>query len=166
MNNEYISDSIITLLAKLGCQDACVSPGARNAPIIFALDKNKNINIHSILDERAAGFYALGMAKKYRSPVALSCTSGTALANLFPAIIEARMSETPLIIVTADRPKKSINNGENQTIYQDNIYGQYVVDCVNINPIKDDINSIANKVNKIFYSSIGLKEKSELYELV
>ena len=81
-HNTQISHTIIDILYRLGIKDICISPGARNAPIILA-SSNSNIKMHSILDERSAGFYALGISKKTKRPVALSCTSGTALGNFF-----------------------------------------------------------------------------------
>ena len=145
-HNQYISDSIVNLLATLGCKNACISPGARNTPIIFALDKNQFINTYSILDERTAGFFALGIAKKTRKPVILNCTSGTALANFLPAIIESRMSQIPIILLTADRPKKLINRGENQTIFQHNFYGKYVLSSVEVECIDNNGFTICNSI--------------------
>ena len=162
--NQYISDSIVNLLAELGCKNACISPGARNTPIIFALDKNQSINTYSILDERSAGFFALGIAKKTRKPVILNCTSGTALANFLPAIIEARMSQIPIIILTADRPKKLLNTGENQTIFQNNFYGKYVLNSIEVECIDDDINSILKNVNKAYNACLGITKKESLSE--
>ena len=162
-HNTQISHTIIDTLYKSGVKDICISPGARNSPIIQACS-NSDIKMHSILDERSAGFYALGISKKNKRPVALSCTSGTALGNLFPAIIEARMAEIPLIIITSDRPEGDIDKGENQTIYQDDIYGKYVADFENINPLTDDLDSVANKINKIYNASVGLKQNQKISE--
>tara|TARA_B100000902_G_scaffold371570_1_gene397753 strand:- start:125 stop:1750 length:1626 start_codon:yes stop_codon:yes gene_type:complete len=160
-NNIQISNLIVNLLEQLNVSNVCVSPGARNAPMIEALSKS-SLKMHSILDERAAGFYALGMAKKTDRPVALSCTSGTALANFFPAIIEAYMSETPLIIISADRPVQSIDTGSNQTIYQDNIYGKYSLHFEKINSLLDDLDSICNKINVAFHASMGIIENKKI----
>tara|TARA_B100001142_G_scaffold127509_1_gene129362 strand:- start:3710 stop:5335 length:1626 start_codon:yes stop_codon:yes gene_type:complete len=160
-NNIQISNLIANLLEQLNVSNVCVSPGARNAPMIEALSKS-SLKMHSILDERAAGFYALGMAKKTDRPVALSCTSGTALANFFPAIIEAYMSETPLIIISADRPVQSIDTGSNQTIYQDNIYGKYSLHFEKINSLSDDLDSICNKINVAFHASMGIVENKKI----
>ena len=160
-NNIQISNLIVNLLEQLNVSNVCVSPGARNAPMIEALSKS-SLKMHSILDERAAGFYALGMAKKTDGPVALSCTSGTALANFFPAIIEAYMSETPLIIISADRPVQSIDTGSNQTIYQDNIYGKYSLHFEKINSLSDDLDSICNKINVAFHASMGIIENKKI----
>ena len=160
-NNIQISNLIVNLLEQLNVSNVCVSPGARNAPMIEALSKS-SLKMYSILDERAAGFYALGMAKKTDRPVALSCTSGTALANFFPAIIEAYMSETPLIIISADRPLQSIDTGTNQTIYQDNIYGKYSLHFEKINSLSDDLDSICNKINIAFHASMGIVENKKI----
>jgi len=160
-NNIQISNLIVNLLEQLNVSNVCVSPGARNAPMIEALSKS-SLKMHSILDERAAGFYALGMAKKTDRPVALSCTSGTALANFFPAIIEAYMSETPVIIISADRPVQSIDTGSNQTIYQDNIYGKYSLHFEKINSLSDDLDSICNKINVAFHASMGIIENKKI----
>ena len=131
--NSKITNLILSILDTFDVKDVCISPGARNAPLIQGF-AGLNFNTHLILDERSSGFYALGVAKKTRKPVIICCTSGTALANLFPAIIEARMSEIPLVIITADRPKSLIGKGENQTIYQESIYGKYVCNNTTINP--------------------------------
>ena len=160
-NNIQTSNLIVNLLADMGISNGCICPGARNAPMIEALSRSP-IKIHSILDERAAGFYALGMAKKIDSPTVVSCTSGTALANLFPAIIEAYMSETPLIIISADRPTKLIDTGENQTIYQDNIYGKYSLHFEKINLLSEDLDSISNKINIAFHASMGIVKNKKL----
>ena len=160
-NNIQTSNLIVNLLADMGISNGCICPGARNAPMIEALSRSP-IKTHSILDERAAGFYALGMAKKIDSPTVVSCTSGTALANLFPAIIEAYMSEIPLIIISADRPTKLIDTGENQTIYQDNIYGKYSLHFEKINLLSEDLDSISNKINMAFHASMGIVENKKL----
>ena len=160
-NNIQISNLIVNLLEQLNVSNVCISPGARNAPMIEALSKS-SLKMHSILDERTAGFYALGIAKKTGRPVALSCTSGTALANFFPAIIEAYMSETPLIIISADRPVQSIDTGSNQTIYQHNIYGKYSLHFEKINSLSDDLDSICNKINVAFHASMGIIENKKI----
>ena len=154
MNNTDITNLIVKVLSKLNINEVCLCPGARNSPIISAFSKT-DANLYSILDERSAGFYALGIAKIKREPVVVCCTSGTALGNLFPAIIEARMSEIPLIVITADRPKRMIGKGENQTIYQNNIYGKYVRSYIDIDGTKDTKESIIAKITTIANSSLG-----------
>ena len=163
MNNTDISKLVINLLNKLGVTEACLSPGARNSPIISAFFKT-DFNLHPILDERSSGFYALGLSKIKKSPIIVCCTSGTALANLYPAVIEARMTETPLLIISADRPKEAIGTGENQTINQENLYGDYVKDYVSINCKDDTSESVVNKITKIVNLSLGKIEGELLSE--
>ena len=163
MNNTDISNLIVKILRRLDISEVCLCPGARNSPIISAFSKI-DANLYSILDERSAGFYALGISKVKREPVVVSCTSGTALGNLFPAIIEARMSEVPLIIITADRPKGMIGKGENQTIYQSNIYGKYVRSYIDIDGTEDTKESIITKITTIVNSSLGKTIDKDLSE--
>ncbi len=125
-NNLIWSYEIANTLYDLGVKNVCICPGSRNTPLIIAFTKNKKFNCTSHIDERSAGYYALGVAKKDNSPAILISTSGTAVANFLPAIIESSLSKTPLIVITADRPNYLLNTGENQTINQQNIYGGYV----------------------------------------
>ncbi len=102
-----------------------VSPGNRNAPLIAALAHNSQAKTFPSMDERGAGFRALGYAKATGLPGVLVCTSGTALANYFPAVIEAARDELPLIILSADRPPELVQSDANQTIIQEGIYSGY-----------------------------------------
>src|ERR1022692_2578389 len=90
--------------ARCGLQHACTSPGSRCTPIVLSLVRESRIRCWSHIDERCAGFFALGAAKASALPVAVTCTSGTAAANLAPAVIEAFHARIPLIVLTADRP--------------------------------------------------------------
>ena len=102
---------------------AVTSPGSRNAPLTLTLAAQEGIEAVSVIDERCAGFFALGMAKASDLPVAVTCTSGTAAANLHPAVAEARESRVPLIVLTADRPPELRDVGAGQAIDQLGIYG-------------------------------------------
>lgn len=114
------------LLAAKGVTTAVISPGSRNAPVIAALNRQKELECLSIVDERSAAFFALGIAQQTRRPVAISCTSGTAALNYAPAIAEAYYQQIPLIVLTADRPPEWIDQGDGQTIRQHELYAKYI----------------------------------------
>ena len=116
---------IVETLYKLGLSTAIISPGSRSAPLTVAFARHSAIETIPILDERSAAFFALGIAKRARTPVALVCTSGTAGANFYPAVIEAKYSSVPLLIFTADRPPELRNCHAGQTIDQIKLYGSY-----------------------------------------
>ncbi|MBI2332846.1 MAG: 2-succinyl-5-enolpyruvyl-6-hydroxy-3-cyclohexene-1-carboxylate synthase, partial [Chloroflexi bacterium] len=101
-------------LKKLGLDSVCIAPGSRSTPLAVAFAES-GIRIYTHSDERSASYFALGLARASRKPVALVCTSGTAAANFFPAIIEANYSEVPLLVLTADRPAEMRESGANQT---------------------------------------------------
>src|SRR5436305_5591072 len=113
-------------LARCGMEHACTAPGSRNTPLVLSLAREPRIRCYSHLDERCAGFFALGAAKASARPVAVTCTSGTAAANLAPAVIEARHARVPLIVLTADRPPELREVGAGQTIDQIKLYGDAV----------------------------------------
>lgn len=114
-------------LVNNGLRHAVLSPGSRSTPLTMAFAAHPEIQKHVVLDERSAGFMALGIGKASGKPAALVCTSGTAAANYFPAIVESRMSQTPLIVLTADRPPKYRHVGASQAIDQLKLYGDYPV---------------------------------------
>lgn len=113
-------------LYRLGLREVVISPGSRSTPLTFAFARHQGIEAIPVLDERSASFFALGIAKRQHRPVALVCTSGTAAANYLPAIIEAYMSNVPLIVLTADRPPEMRDCQSGQAIDQLKIYGGYV----------------------------------------
>ena len=113
-------------LARCGVRDACTSPGSRSAPIVLSLVREPRIRSWSHVDERCAGFFALGAAKASGRPAAVTCTSGTAAANLAPAVIEAHEARVPLLVLTADRPPELREVGAGQTIDQLKLYGEAV----------------------------------------
>ena len=108
-----------------GVNHAVVSPGSRNAPLIIALSRSR-IKTHIVVDERSAAYVALGMAQQLKAPVALVCTSGTALLNYAPAVAEAYYQKLPLIVVSADRPQEWIDQDDSQTIRQFKALDQFV----------------------------------------
>src|ERR1700722_522181 len=113
-------------LGRCGMRHACTAPGSRSAPIVLSLVRDPQIHCWSHIDERCAGFFALGAAKASGRPVAVTCTSGTAAANLMPAVIEAHEGAVPLILLTADRPPELRDVGAGQTIDQIKLYGDAI----------------------------------------
>jgi 2-succinyl-5-enolpyruvyl-6-hydroxy-3-cyclohexene-1-carboxylate synthase len=110
-------------LVRCGVTDACTSPGSRSTPIVLSLARTPGLRAWSHIDERVAGFFALGLAKQTGRPVAIACTSGTAAAELAPAVIEAAEARVPLIVLTADRTPELRDVGAGQTIDQIKLYG-------------------------------------------
>ena len=126
---------LVDELLRGGVQDVVLSPGSRSTPVALAFAKEVDagrVHLHVRIDERTAGFLAIGLAKVSRRPVAVLTTSGTAVANLLPAVVEASYSHVPLILLTADRPPELRGVGANQTINQVGIFGDYVRSVVDV----------------------------------
>ena len=113
------------LLKEYGISDVVISPGSRNAPLAIHFSETDELNCYSIVDERSAAFVGLGMAKSSKKPVAITCTSGSAAANYYPAITEAFYQNIPLLVLTADRPTDFVDLFDGQTIRQNEIYQQH-----------------------------------------
>ena len=113
-------------LARCGMRHACTTPGSRSTPLVLSLVREPRIRAFSHVDERSAGFFALGAARASGLPVAVTSTSGTASANLAPAVIEAFQARVPLLVLTADRPPELRDVGAGQTIDQLKLYGDAV----------------------------------------
>ena len=118
--------NIAEICAKHGIRHAIICPGSRSAPITLAFARHPKIQTFVIPDERSAGFIGLGMAQSSEKPVVFICTSGTAVVNLYPAIIEAFYQQVPLLILTADRPPEWIDQHDGQTIRQQNIFQHHI----------------------------------------
>lgn len=124
--NSLWGSVLVETLHRLGLREAVISPGSRSTPLTIAFARHRGIEAISVLDERSAAFFALGLARQHHRPVALLCTSGTAGANYFPAVIEAQESGVPLLVITADRPPEMRGCRSGQTIDQQKLFGTHV----------------------------------------
>lgn len=123
--NIFWAELIVDELIRYGVDYFCISPGSRSTPLVVAIGRNKKAYSVICYDERGLAFHALGYAKATNKPAAVITTSGTAAANLYPAVIEAGMDKVPMLILTADRPEELIDAGANQTINQEHIFGKF-----------------------------------------
>ncbi|RLA08382.1 MAG: 2-succinyl-5-enolpyruvyl-6-hydroxy-3-cyclohexene-1-carboxylic-acid synthase [Gammaproteobacteria bacterium] len=166
MNKFKQIQNIVETVVNYGCRYAIISPGSRNAPLIIAAAQHKKIKTISIVDERVAGFVGLGITLQTKKPVILICTSGTATLNYMPAIAEAYYTDTPLIILTADRPAIQIDNWYGQCIHQKNMYAPYtkINKQLDDNNLDDIMKSITNYfVNPICPMHINIPIDDPIY---
>ena len=162
-----VAQSLILSCINFRLFDVVISPGSRNVPLAIGFASNEKFNCYSIVDERSAAFFALGLSQKSKKPTILICTSGSALLNYYPAVAEAYYSEIPLIILSADRPKYKINIGDGQTIDQSDVYKKNILysntlsqDCSHATEeiVKSNLQKIIN--NKDDSSKIQKLQKS------
>ena len=162
-----VAQTLILSCLKFDFFDVVISPGSRNVPLAIGFASNKKFKCYSIVDERSAAFFALGLSQKSKKPTILICTSGSALLNYYPAVAEAYYSEIPLIILSADRPEYKINIGDGQTINQSNVFEKNILysnslkqDCSHATEeiIKSNLQKIVN--DKADYSKIEKLQKS------
>ncbi len=132
MNQAELIRDVLRLLAGLGVRECCVAAGARNAPVIAALLASRGVRVRHFFEERCAGFFALGRVLDSGRPVAVITTSGTAAAELLPAVIEAHYQALPLIALTADRPRHYRGSAAPQAIEQAGLFGPYVSECLDL----------------------------------
>src|SRR5690606_17667559 len=130
-SNKILSQTLVQLCLDKGINHIVISPGSRNAPLTIGFAENPYFKCFSIVDERCAAFFALGVAQQLKSPVAVICTSGSALLNYYPAVAEAFYSDIPLLIVSADRPAKFIDIGDGQTIRQQGVFENHILYSAN-----------------------------------
>ncbi len=127
-----IAQSVVELCLSKDIDHIVISPGSRNAPLTISFANHPDIKAYSIVDERCAAFFALGLAQQLQKPVAICCTSGSALLNYYPAISEAFYSDIPLVVLSADRPIERIDIGDGQTIRQRNVYENHILYAANL----------------------------------
>ena len=125
---------LVRALVDAGVSDVVVSPGSRSTPLVLALAETAGLRMHAVIDERAAGFFALGMARVSGRTTALVCTSGSAGAHYFPAVIEAAAARLPVLVLTADRPPELQHCGASQTIDQTRLFGVHVRASIDLGP--------------------------------
>lgn len=148
-----LAQTVIQLCRNKNIKHIVISPGSRNAPLTIGFTNNPYFECYSIVDERSAGFFALGIAQQLRQPVALLCTSGSAMLNYYPAIAEAYYSDIPLAILSADRPEHLIGIGDGQTINQDNVFENHILAAANLNP--QDLVQCEARINEVLNSCIS-----------
>ena len=127
-----LAQIIIAACRQFEIQTVVISPGSRNAPLTIGFSNHKDFETLSIVDERCAAFFALGIAQQTLKPVGLVCTSGSALLNYYPAIAEAYYSQIPLVVISADRPAHLIDIGDGQTIRQENVFKNHILYSANL----------------------------------
>lgn len=151
-----LAQSIIQICAAKGIKHIVISPGSRNAPLTLGFANNPSFHCYSIADERCAAFFALGIAQQLHVPVALVCTSGSALLNYYPAFAEAFYSQIPLLVLSADRPSDKIDIGDGQTIRQKNVFKNHSLFNANLSEeasLKND--NLINEAINIAYLKKG-----------
>lgn len=147
-----LAQSIIQICLAKGIRTIIISPGSRNAPLTIGFASNPDFQCYSIADERAAAFFGLGIAQQTKKPVALVCTSGSALLNYYPALAEAFYSQIPLIVISADRPQNKIDIGDGQTIRQENVFANHSLYNANLNELVSTENDF--KINEAINTAI------------
>ncbi len=136
-----LAQTVIQLCKAKGIKHIIISPGSRNAPLTIGFTNDDYFKCYSIVDERCAAFFALGMAQQIKAPTAVVCTSGSALLNYYPAISEAFYSDIPLVVLSADRPKHLVGIGDGQTINQKNVFKNHILYSANLKlDLKDEKN--------------------------
>ncbi|HJS00359.1 MAG TPA: 2-succinyl-5-enolpyruvyl-6-hydroxy-3-cyclohexene-1-carboxylic-acid synthase [Flavobacterium sp.] len=167
-----LAQSIIQICLAKGITDIVISPGSRNAPLTIGFASNPDFKCYSIADERCAAFFALGIAQQIQRPVAVVCTSGSALLNYYPAVAEAFYSQIPLIVISADRPQSKIDIGDGQTIRQENVFANHSLYNANLTEeaSKTNDHKINEAIDAAFYKKgpvhINAPFEEPLYETV
>lgn len=146
-----LAQTVIQLCKQKGIKHIIISPGSRNAPLTIGFTHDAFFKCYSIVDERCAAFFALGIAQKLKQPTAVVCTSGSALLNYYPAVAEAFYSNVPLVVMSADRPKHLIGIGDGQTINQNNVFEKHILYSAHLKlDLKDEKNILEQEDLPIF----------------
>jgi len=140
-----VAQTVVQHCKSKGIQNIVISPGSRNAPLTIGFTEDSYFKCFSIVDERSAAFFALGIAQQLRKPVAVVCTSGSALLNYYPAVSEAFYSDIPLVVISADRPDYKIDVGDGQTIRQDHVFHRHIGYSANL---KQDVTHATDRIER------------------
>ncbi|MGG6232241.1 2-succinyl-5-enolpyruvyl-6-hydroxy-3-cyclohexene-1-carboxylic-acid synthase [Tenacibaculum sp. SDUM215027] len=127
-----LAQLVVSACHQFNIDTVVISPGSRNAPLTVGFSNHPAIEALSVVDERCAAFFAMGIAQQKQKPVAIVCSSGSALLNYYPAIAEAFYSQIPLVVISADRPKHLIDIGDGQTIRQENVFENHILSSANL----------------------------------
>ncbi len=152
-----LAQTVIQLFKIKKIEHIVISPGSRNAPLTIGFTNDSSFKCYSIVDERCAAFFALGMAQQLRKPVAIVCTSGSALLNYYPAIAEAFYSDIPLVVLSADRPEHLIDVGDGQTINQKNVFQNHILFSSNLRQDIREVNGFLKNDELAIFKSIENK---------
>ena len=149
-----LAQLVISACTQFHIDTVVISPGSRNAPLTIGFSNHTEIETLSVVDERCAAFFALGIAQQTQKPVAIVCTSGSALLNYYPAIAEAFYSNIPLVVISADRPKHLIDIGDGQTIRQENVFENHILFSANL--IDEVVSSSAVENSKLILEALQI----------
>lgn len=166
-----LAQTVIELCKTKGIKHIVISPGSRNAPLTIGFSNNDYFKCYSIVDERCAAFFALGISQQLQEPTAVVCTSGSALLNYYPAVAEAFYSDIPLVVLSADRPKHLIDIGDGQTINQKNVFENHILYSANLKLDLDEeaeaeeelpiFKNLENKLETLLGLKQGIQEYNE-----
>ena len=161
MTTDKKTVSLLTdIFVKKGLREIVLSPGSRNAPLVLSFTGHPDVKPVSVIDERSAAFFALGIAQKTQRAVAIACTSGSAVLNYAPAIAEAYYQKIPLLVLTADRPPHLIDVGDGQTIRQNNVFANYIKKSYSL-PLEMTSEKEKQKINRLINEAIDLTQFPE-----
>ena len=167
-----LAQSVIEICKAKGIQYIVISPGSRNAPLTIGFTNNPYFTCYSIADERCAAFFAMGIAQQIQKPVAVVCTSGSAVLNYYPAVAEAFYSQIPLVVLSADRPQNKIDIGDGQTIRQENVFANHILFSANLTELTSKENdslinqAINSAIENLGPAHINIPFEEPLYDTV
>jgi len=158
-----LAQTVVAQCKVNGISNIVISPGSRNAPLTISFTEDSFFSCYSIVDERCAAFFALGIAQNIGKPVAVVCTSGSALLNYYPAVAEAYYSEIPLVVISADRPAYKIDVGDGQTIRQDNVFDRHIGYSANL---RQDVSHATERIMRYRPEWLAGKDVQKLQQEV